>query len=137
MEGKIKITDLDYVRLCNLITSLKQSKNGELKNISVLAEEIARAERVDPKQISPEIVTMNSMVEIMDLDTSKSLIVRLVYPIDADFKKGNVSILSLVGSALLGYKAGSKISFEVPLGKKEMMIKKIIYQPESNGEFTI
>lgn len=137
MEGKIKITDQDYVRLCNLITSLKQSKNGELKNISVLAEEIARAERVDPKQISPEIVTMNSMVEIMDLDTSKSLVVKLVYPIDADFKKGNVSILSLVGSALLGYKAGSKISFEVPLGKKEMIIKKIIYQPESNGVFTI
>lgn len=137
MEGKIKITDQDYVRLCNLITSLKQSKNGELKNISVLAEEIARAERVDPKQISPEIVTMNSTVEIMDLDTSKSQIVSLVYPIDADFKKGNVSILSLVGSALLGYKAGSKISFEVPLGKKEMIIKKIIYQPESNDEFTI
>lgn len=137
MEGKIKITDQDYVRLCNLITSLKQSKNGELKNISVLAEEIARAEKVDHKQISPEIVTMNSTVEIMDLDTSKSQIVSLVYPIDADFKKGNVSILSLVGSALLGYKAGSKISFEVPLGKKEMIIKKIIYQPESNDEFTI
>lgn len=136
MEGKIKITDLDYVRLCSLITSLKQSKSGELKNISVLAEEIARAERVDPKKISPEIVTMNSTVEIMDLDTNKSLVVKLVYPIDADFKKGNVSILSLVGSAILGYKAGSKISFEVPLGKKEMIIKKIIYQPESNGEFT-
>lgn len=137
MEDNIKITDLDYVRLYNLLNRSKKSKTEELRNITVLENEIRRAERVDPKEISPDIVTMNSLVEVVDLDTSKSMTIKLVYPNDADFRYGKVSILSLLGSALLGYKVGSIISFGAPLGKKEMIIKNIIYQPESNGEYSI
>lgn len=137
MKDKIKITGTDYVRLSALISTLKKSRNGEPDNLTVLSEEIVRAERVDPQQISPEVVTMNSTVEIVDLDTNKLMTVKLVYPKDADFKKGNVSILSLLGSALLGYKVGSKVSYKVPMGTKEMVIKNIVYQPESNGEYDV
>lgn len=137
MEDNIKITDHDYVRLYNLLNRSKKSKNEELSNISVLENEIRRAERVDSKEISPDIVTMNSLIEVVDLDTSKSMTIKLVYPKDADYRQGKISILSLLGSALLGYKVGSRISFEVPRGKKEVIIKNIIYQPESNGVYNI
>jgi regulator of nucleoside diphosphate kinase len=137
MEDNIKITDLDYVRLYNLLNRSKKTKTEELRNISVLEHEIRRAVRVNPRQISPDIVTMNTQVEVVDLDTSKTMTVKLVYPNEADFRYGKVSILSLLGSALLGYKVGSIISFNAPLGKKEMIIKNIIYQPESNGEYSV
>lgn len=137
MEDNIKITDYDYVKLYNLLNRSKKSKNEELNNISVLENEIRRAERVDSKEISPDIVTMNSLIEIVDLDTNKSMTIKLVYPKDADYRLGKISILSLLGSALLGYKVGSRISFEVPRGKKEVIIKNIIYQPESNGVYNI
>lgn len=137
MEDNIKITDHDYVRLYNLLNRSKKSKNEELRNISVLENEIRRAERVDSKEISPDIVTMNSLIEVVDLDTSKSMTVKLVYPKDADYRQGKISILSLLGSALLGYKVGSRISFEVPRGKKEVIINNVIYQPESNGVYNI
>jgi len=137
MEGEIKITELDYVRLCNLINSAKDKKSMELKNIEVLGNEIKRAKKVDSKKIAPEFVTMNSMIEVTDMDTNKLMILKLVYPGDADFKKGYISILSPLGSALLGYKAGDTISFEVPKGVKSIRINKILYQPEANGEYTV
>ena len=137
MEGEIRITELDYVRLCNLINAARDKKFIELKNIEVLGTEIKRAKKVDSRKITSEFVTMNSMIEVTDLDTDKLMILKLVYPNDADFKKGYISILSPLGSALLGYKAGDAISFEVPKGIKKIRINKILYQPEANGEYTV
>ncbi|BBE16503.1 regulator of nucleoside diphosphate kinase [Aquipluma nitroreducens] len=137
MKRNIIITDYDYVRLGNLIGSIKKAKNEELSNLTILCEEIARAERVNPKEIEPDFVTMNSQVEVIDLDNGKVMTIKLVYPKDADFRKGNISILSLLGSALLGYRVGSIIKFDAPLGEKRIRIKSIIYQPEANGVFDV
>lgn len=137
MKRNIIITDLDYVRLGNLIGSIKKTKNEEISNLTILCEEIARAERINPKEIEPDFVTMNSIIEVVDLDNGKVMTIRLVYPKDADFRKGNISILSLLGSALLGYRVGSIIKFDAPLGEKKIRIKNIIYQPEANGVFDI
>ncbi|MBN2213698.1 MAG: GreA/GreB family elongation factor [Bacteroidales bacterium] len=137
MKGDIQITELDYIWLCNLINSARDKQSAELKNIEVLGSEIRRAKKVDSKEITSEFVTMNSLIEVTDLDKEIKMIIKLVYPEDADFKKGFISILSPLGSALLGYKAEDIISFEVPKGIKEIRINKIIYQPEVNGEYTV
>ena len=59
MKRNIIITDYDYVRLGNLIGSIKKTKNEELSNLTILCEEIARAERVNPKEIEPDFVTID------------------------------------------------------------------------------
>lgn len=137
MKEDIKITELDYSRLCNLINSVKDKRTVELKNIDALGTEIKRAEKIDSKLIDPEFITMNSLLEVRDMDTNKIMILKLVYPANADFKKGCVSVLSPLGSALIGYKEGDTISFEVPKGIKKIKINKVLYQPEANGEYTI
>ncbi|MBN2481969.1 MAG: GreA/GreB family elongation factor [Bacteroidales bacterium] len=137
MKGEIKITELDYVRLCKLINSVKAEKTIELKNIEFLGSEIKRAKKVDSRKIRPEFITMNSVIEVTDMDTQKQMTFKLVYPNDADFRNGQISILSPLGSALLGYKTGSVIAFEVPKGIKKIRINKILYQPEANGEYTV
>jgi regulator of nucleoside diphosphate kinase len=137
MKRSIIITDYDYLRLGNLIGSIKKTKDEELSNLTFLCKEIARAERINPKEIEPDFVTMNSLIEVVDLDNRKVMTLKLVYPKDSDFKKGNISILSLLGSALLGYRVGSIIKFDAPLGERKIKIKSIIYQPEANGVFDI
>ncbi|MFO7658464.1 MAG: GreA/GreB family elongation factor [Bacteroidales bacterium] len=137
MKGEILITELDYVRLCNLINSVKDQKNVEFRNIDMLGTEIKRAKRVDSKEITPEFITMNSIIEVTDMDTNKLMTLKLVYPQDADFRKGYISVLSPLGSALLGYKKGDIIAFEVPAGEKKVKINNVIYQPEANGEYTV
>jgi len=136
MQNNIQITESDYVRLCGLVNSERNLKTEELKNLSFLGAEIKRAERVSAEQIAPDFVTMNTQMEIVDLDTGKPMVVKLVYPKDADFRIGNISVLSPLGAALLGYQAGSVISFEVPKGIKRMEIRRVLYQPEANGEYS-
>ncbi len=136
MEDIIKVTKLDYVRLNGIISSIKQFNKEASKEVSFLETELTRAKKIDSKKIGAEFVTMNTQVEIVDMDTNKSMTIRLVYPKDADFKKGNISILSPLGSALLGYKTDSVVSFKVPGGLKKMKICNIVFQPEANGDYT-
>ncbi len=137
MKGEIKITELDYIRLCDLVNAMKDQKSVELKNLDALGTEIKRATRVDPKKITPEFITMNSEFEVTDLDNNKLMKLKLVYPKEADFTRGYVSVLSPLGSALLGYQKGDTISFQVPKGEKKIRIERVLYQPEANGEFTL
>lgn len=129
------MTELDYSRLSNLIESTQKSKNEEMMNLSVLKNELSKVEIVNSTNIAKDFVTMNSLVEILDLDTNKKMKLRLVYPREANFKKGNVSIFSLLGSALIGCREGNIVYFNAPSGRKKVQIIKIIYQPEANGDF--
>ncbi|MBN2484971.1 MAG: nucleoside diphosphate kinase regulator [Bacteroidales bacterium] len=135
MQGEIIITELDFTRLNSLINSTRGKNSPEIKNIEVLNTEIKRAKKVDSKNISPEYITMNSVVKLTDMDTGKNIQLKLVYPKEADFRQGHISVFSPLGSALLGFKAGDTIAYEVPKGTKQIRIDEILYQPEASGNF--
>lgn len=137
MKNTIQITDLDYNRLNGMIVSMRKNNQKEYNDLLFLESELERAKRTNPRKITSEFVTMNSVIEVLDCDTNKTMEIRLVYPRDANFKLGKISVLSPLGSALLGYSVGSEISYKVPKGMKKMKISRIIYQPEANGEFTL
>lgn len=137
MEGKIKITDLDHFRLSKEVSIARNEKNIELKNLEMLAREIKRAEKVDSKAITPEFVTMNSVVQVENEETKNPMTIKIVYPKEANFKKGYVSVFSPLGSALLGYKVGDTVQFEAPKGIINIKILRIDYQPEANGDYLV
>lgn len=137
MEDKIKITELDHLRLSKEVSTARNEKSIEMKNLEILAREIKRAEKVDSKAITPEFVTMNSVVQIENVETNKQMTIKIVYPKEADFKKGFVSVFSPLGSALLGYKVGDTVNFEAPKGIVHVKIKGIAYQPEANGDYQV
>lgn len=135
MKGEIIITAHDYTKLCEMLSMVREQKTIELKNIEVLGSEIKRARKVDPRTIVSDVVTMNSEIEVVDMDTNKPMRITLVYPEMANIRESRVSVLSPLGSALLGYKTGDTITFEVPKGTKKIRIDKIIYQPEASGNY--
>jgi regulator of nucleoside diphosphate kinase len=137
MKNTIQITDLDYNRLNGMIVSMRKNNQKEYNDLLFLESELERAKRTNPRKIASEFVTMNSVVEVLDCDTNKTMEIKLVYPRDANFKLGRISVLSPLGSAHLGYSVGSEISYQVPKGMKKMKISRIIYQPEANGEFAL
>jgi len=137
MKNTIQITDLDYNRLNGMIVSMRKNNQKEYNDLLFLESELERAKRTNPRKITSEFVTMNSVIEVLDCDTNKTMEIKLVYPRDANFKLGRISVLSPLGSALLGYSVGSEISYQVPKGMKKMKISRIIYQPEANGEFAL
>lgn len=132
---KIKVTELDYARIKKAILMARERYHADVTNLDNLAFEINRAEKINSEKIPPKVVTMNSEVKLLNEDTKKEIIVKLVYPNEADFKKGLVSILSPLGTALLGYEVGDQVLFEAPKGQVKMTIQEITYQPESQGEY--
>ena len=130
MKECIKITEPDYVRLNSLVHDALKQKGTDKQNLVLLSEKLETAKRVPTFEIPHDRITMNSVVELYDPDNSQSITVKLVFPQEANFRKGNISIMSLLGSALIGCREHSKITYDVPAGKKEIFIREIIYQPE-------
>ena len=136
MENKkITLTKIDFLRLTNLINREKEINKRDQDNLLKLLEELNKAIIVAPEDIDNNVVTMNSEVKFTDLSSNKNIQMKIVYPKDADINKKNVSILAPIGTALLGYKKGDIVEWNVPGGKKRYLINEIIYQPEDNGEY--
>ena len=104
----------DYERLFTLAHAVRK-RMPDLAN--ELAEEVGRA-RVLAKGEQPQhIVCMNSEVEFRDDTTGKIQKVTLVYPEEADISKRKISVLTPVGTALIGLQDGDAIIWETPNGE--------------------
>ena len=133
LAARIYITETDMERLEKNLESVLHSENVPEKFILDLEYEISRATIVDPKQISDDIITMNSRV-LLHLD-GEEMEVSLVYPQDADPDSNKMSVLSPIGTAILGYGEGSEIEWELPSGVSKIHVKKVLYQPEAAGDY--
>jgi len=133
-NNNIYITDYDLERLNELIRPLEANKDRNDRSIEQLKKEIERAKIVSSKDISGDIVTMNSRVRLKDMDTHEEMVFKIVFPSDADIDQGKISVLAPIGTALLGYKVGDTISWDVPSGIRRLNIQKILYQPEAEGD---
>ncbi len=131
----IEITKLDFTRLTDVIYNFQQFNEKGLNEIVYLKREIKRAHKRESCEIGSDYVTMNSIVEITYTDLDQKMQIELVYPKDANFKLKKVSVVSFLGSALIGQKVGNTITYNTPKGKRDIRINQIIYQPEANGVY--
>lgn len=135
-EATIFITEVDLARLRKLIDLARG--NGSDANrpyLNRLEDELERAEVVNPSDIPKDVVTMRSTVRLKDLDNGKEMVYTLVFPNEADVDEGKISVLAPVGTAMIGYRAGDVIEWEVPSGLRMLKVEGIIYQPEASGDY--
>ena len=130
----IYITELDYNRLSGLIDRTRESNGVDREYLKKLETELDRAEIVAPQNIPANVVTMRSQVRLKDLVSGESNTYSLVFPTEADFAKGKISVLAPIGTAILGYRQGDTIEWQVPSGLRKLKIEEILYQPESAGD---
>jgi len=132
--SSIQITRFDKTRLMRLLRSLDAAheNRGEIED---LERELERGIEVDSTDVGPDVVTMNSTVRVTDLDANTTHLYTIVFPADADFEKGRISILSPLGTALLGFRAGDVVTWEMPRGTRRLRIEELVYQPEAAGDF--
>lgn len=133
MERKLYITKLDRERLTRLIDDALFGNAESDKAFRVLQAELARATVVAPEELPEDVVSMRSRA-LISLDGEEEEI-SLVYPDEADWTTGKLSILSPIGTALIGYRAGDRVDWRTPGGLKRIEIKKVLYQPEAAGDF--
>lgn len=128
MNRRIYITLTDKNKILKLIDDAELDiKNKD--HIRDLNAELSRAEIVDIKKLPPKVITMNTRV-LLSLDGLDEE-VSLVYPDEADVSKNLISVLSPIGTAILGYSEGDMIEWKVPSGVTTIKVKKVLYQPEA------
>lgn len=122
------LTQPDRERLVSL---LKSSRNQPaLGTRAKLTEAVERATIVAPDVVPETVVTMNSIVRLIDTASGEITSFALVYPADANVDRLKISVLAPLGTALLGRSEGEIIEYAVPSGTKRFFIQKVMYQPE-------
>ncbi len=130
----IVITARDHAQLQECVHEAAE-KAPKLKGRRDLAAELSRATVVDAHEIPASVVTMHSTVRVRDLDNQETSTYTLVYPREADLDTGRISVLSPIGTAMLGYQVGDEIEWQVPAGVRRLAIDAVLYQPEAAGHF--
>jgi len=131
-ETRVVVTSRDLERLEKLLESLPADS---FPGKSALESELERAEVVEPEQIPPHVVTMNSTVRFTFKESGEEFRLTLVYPRDAHGEPDRISILAPVGSALLGLSVGDEIQWPTPGGGMATVnVVEVAYQPERAGE---
>lgn len=122
------LTELDFARLNNL--------NGA-HIPSELAQTLDALDLVPSREIPPDVVTMYSQVIVQDLTTGTRQRLTLCYPTDAEPHQGFISVLSPVGTGLLGQRVGAIARWRTPNGDECMAeIVALLFQPEASGDYT-
>jgi regulator of nucleoside diphosphate kinase len=135
--SSIYVTEPDYHRLSALIETTRERDGVDIEYLKKLEAELDRAEIVDSKDIPKNVITMRSRVRLKDVATGQANTYSLVFPTEADFIEGKISILAPIGTAILGYKAGDTIEWSVPSGLRRIKVDEILYQPEASGDYEL
>jgi regulator of nucleoside diphosphate kinase len=130
---RIFITANDLRRLQEVL-STAGANYRDRNDLKSLEAELAKAKVVDPKEVPATVVTMNTRLIFRDLEDDSTMEVTLVFPSNANIDEGKMSVLSPIGTALLGYAKGDTIEWTVPAGKRRVRIDEILYQPEAAGD---
>jgi regulator of nucleoside diphosphate kinase len=133
---EIFITQHDLARLTDLILNSRSFSDGfansHLRN---LARELNLAKIVDSRNIPDDVVTMNSKVRLLELPSEQTFIYTLVFPSDENGDPGKLSILTPLGTALIGYRSGDSFDVLQESATRTYGIEDILYQPERAGDF--
>ncbi len=130
------ISEYDAERIASLLESVRAA-NGTLiaKHLQQLAEKVEEADVVPAADMPGDVVTMNSEVTLVELETAERSLVRLTYPSSASPGERRFSILSPMGAALLGSTVGATVEFESSGGRKKYRVESIVYQPEAAQDY--
>ncbi len=126
----IIITATDYAKLRSIVEAgaLFGRSGGSLQALKC---ELDRARIVAPADVPPDVITINSRAELIDLETGEHMDFALVLPAHANIDEGKISILAPLGTAMLGYRAGDEFHWPVPFGVRKLKITQVHFQPEA------
>lgn len=133
--NQILITHADRQRLLNVLVSKSSSDLDLPENLKLVKQKMDIAVIVNSKEIPAQVVTMNSTVIVKNLSFGSTAKLTLVYPDERSALEYKVSVFSPLGAAILGYSQGDVIEWDGKLASTKFLIEKIIYQPESAGDY--
>jgi regulator of nucleoside diphosphate kinase len=136
--SQILLTERDAARLESALRHSQQQNPRSAGGVETLEALLDSAQVVPATAVMPDVVTMNSRVMVEDLADGRRYSVTIVYPTEADPDLNRVSVVSPVGLAMLGARAGERVTVDVPTAaRRELLIRGLEFQPEAAGRFDL
>ena len=90
-----------------------------------LEDKLSRADVIDVSKLSGKTVKFGAIVTLSDEDTDAKVKYQIVGDLEADAKKGKISISSPIARALIGKTAGDTVEVSAPGGARSYEILKV------------
>ncbi|QEN08934.1 transcription elongation factor GreAB [Oceanispirochaeta crateris] len=130
---RIILNEQDYKSLTLLINKLKTTHRLNTPYMRELGEEMERAKIGKVNDPNMKNVTLKSRVTYQDLENGGAHVATIVFPAFADSAKDLYSILSPLGTALIGEAVGNITTCYAPSGEIKLKILEIEH-PQPGGE---
>jgi regulator of nucleoside diphosphate kinase len=131
-ENDIIVTSRDHAELNSVIAVTGKVSHRVKWELRLLENELKSARIVAPEEVPPDVITINTRAEFLDLETGERLEFTVVLPIDANINDGKISVLAPLGTAMLGYRVGDEFVWHVPHGLRRLKVIKLHFQPEAS-----
>ena len=127
-NDRIEVTRSDLKRLRAILGSRGISVRDR-EHLLDLSVELDRAHVVHDDEVPSDVVTLQSQVRVRDPETGMASNYTVVPPAQGDVSSGHVSVLAPLGTALLGYREGDEVEWQMPGGIRRLWIERVI-QPQ-------
>ncbi len=94
------------------------------QSLDKLYTELEQADIRPEDELPDDVVRVNSIVTIQAPSGRKEGL-QLVMPRDADLKANRLSVFTVMGSALVGYREGTTITWNLPKGEETIYLEKV------------
>lgn len=131
--GSLILEKKEYVYLKRILNISGYDGNHEIqKCLTNLSEELKTAHIVDEDEMPQDVIRFNSKVTVV-FDNGIEKTIQLVIPTDRDVKTNRISVLTPMGSALIGYSKDDSIEWDFPNGKHQITILEVDQEETFNG----
>ena len=120
----IVISQIDAARLRDLLAVRARAERDQA-HLHELAEELERARIAEPDDVPADVITIHTRVQVLDLVSGERRELTLVLPRESDASVGRISVLAPLGTALLGYRVGDEVEWQMPGGLRRLRIESV------------
>lgn len=131
------ISTIDFDKITQQLRTIEQTYYTKFEFINMLREKLGKAQKVPPQEIPSDVATMNSVVQLKQVNTTTVLNMKLVYPEWENIREHKLSIFSALGIAVFLSRIGDEVTYSTWKKDNRIKILDIPFQPEANRHFTV
>jgi regulator of nucleoside diphosphate kinase len=121
-KNRLLLSKEDYAIIMRYIKRGLSTLTFNRQDAEELEMELRKAKLVQDHELPQDVVRLNSTVVIKEEKDNRVMELTLVTPEKANIKQKRISIMSPVGTALIGFRKGQQVKWKVPAGNKRFTI---------------
>jgi regulator of nucleoside diphosphate kinase len=126
------LSELDHHRLAELLTIARRKRLEDPAHLNGLAHELNAATVVPCDEMPDDVVTLHSRVKLEFPAAGSFRTCRIVLPSELGVSANEVSVLSPLGTALIGPREGDDIEYMVRGRPQSVRVVRILSQPRAD-----